>query len=63
MIGYISDGNGGCASEKYITEHSDFLDSLFPSDVILADRGFNIEDSVTLRGAALNIPAFTQGKV
>ena len=29
---------------------------------MLADRGFNIEDSVAYRGATLNIPAFTKGK-
>ena len=63
VIGYISDGYGGRASDKYITEHCGFLDRLLPSDVILADRGFNIEDSVALRGATLDIPAFTRRKV
>ena len=29
---------------------------------MLADRGFNVEDSVAYRGATLNIPAFTHGK-
>ena len=29
---------------------------------MLADRGFNVEDSVAYRGATLNIPAFTKSK-
>ena len=29
---------------------------------MLADRGFNVEESVAFRGATLNIPAFTRGK-
>ena len=29
---------------------------------MIADRGFNVEDSVAYRGATLNIPAFTKGK-
>ena len=63
VISYISDGYGGHASDKYITEHCGFLDLLLPGDVVLADRGFNIEDSAALRGATLDIPAFTRGKV
>ena len=34
-----------------------------PGDVILADRGFLIEDELAIRGAKLAIPAFTKGKL
>ena len=30
-----------------------------PGDVVLADRGFNVRDSIAYRGATLNIPEFT----
>ena len=33
-----------------------------PGDIVLTDRGFNIEDSIAYRGTTLNIPAFTRGK-
>ena len=33
-----------------------------PGDVILADRGFDIGDSVGLHCATIKIPAFTKGK-
>ena len=62
VISYVSDGYGGHASDKHITEHCGFLDLLLPG-VVLADRGFNIEDSVALWGATLDIPAFTCAKV
>ena len=61
-VSYISQGWGGRASDKYITEHSTLLDNLVPGDTLLADRGFNISDSVGLHCSRLEIPAFTKGK-
>lgn len=61
-ISYISRGWGGRVSDKHLTENCNFLDYLRPGDVILADRGFNIHESVALCGATLDIPAFTRGK-
>ena len=45
-MSYISEGWGGKTSDKYITEHCSPLQNLVPGDTILADRGFNIEESV-----------------
>lgn len=47
---------------KHLTEHSGFLDKLLPGDLVLADRGFTVEDSVGLLCAELVTPPFTQGK-
>ena len=41
-------------------ENSGYLKNLHPGDVILADRGFNVADSIALFGATLEIPAFTE---
>ena len=49
-------------SDKYLTEHCGILSNLLPGDVVLADRGFDVADSVGVRQAKLNLPAFTQGK-
>lgn len=38
------------------------LSSLLPGDLILADRGFDIGDSVGLYCSNLELPAFTKGK-
>ena len=62
MICFVSKGWGGRTSDKYLTENSTFLDNLLPGDVVSADRGFDIEDSVGLHNAELKIPAFTKGK-
>ena len=45
-----------------MTEHCGLLDHLIPGDVVLADRGFDISDSVGTMQARLSIPAFTKGK-
>ena len=38
------------------------LRKLLPGDIVLADRGFDIADSVGFYQAKLYIPAFTKGK-
>jgi hypothetical protein len=61
-VSFISKGYAGRTSDRYITENSGYLNFLQPGDVILADRGFNVAESVAMKGATLNIPAFTRGK-
>ena len=53
---------GGRTSDKFVTEHCGLLQKLLPGDLVLADRGFDIEDSCGLYCAKLKIPSFTQGK-
>ena len=62
IISYISNGWGGRVSDKYIVENSGYLQHLLPGDVVLADRGFDVADSLALHGATLDIPAFTRGR-
>ena len=62
-ISFISTGWGGRTSDKFITEHSNFLPNILPGDVVLADRGFLVKESVERCQAELKIPAFTRGKV
>lgn len=62
FVNFVSLGWGGRASDRHVTENSDYLKYLKPKDQVLADRGFNIEDVIALRGASLSIPAFTRGK-
>ncbi|KAL7392252.1 hypothetical protein ABVT39_022029 [Epinephelus coioides] len=61
-IFYISNACGGRASGKYITENNGFLDSILPGDLVLADRGFDIQDTLGCVMAQVKIPAFTRGK-
>lgn len=38
------------------------MDKLVAGDMVMADRGFTIQESVSSRRAELVIPAFTEGK-
>lgn len=58
-VNFISKGYGGRVSDIFITENCGLLQKLEPQDVVLADRGFDVEDSIAYRGATLNILAFT----
>ena len=62
VITFISKAWGGRTSEKYLTENSKFLNNLLPGDVVLADRGFDIAESVGFYCAEVKISAFTKGK-
>lgn len=61
-ISFISQGWGGRTSDKHVMEHCGILNKLNPGDTVLADRGFDIADSVGIMGAELKIPTFTKGK-
>lgn len=62
VVSYLSSAWGGRASDKMITESCDLLDRLLPGDLVLADRGFDIAESVGLQCAEVKIPAFTKGR-
>ena len=49
-------------SDIYITENSGLLRHLLPGDVLLADRGFNIQEAAGMYCAEVKIPPFTKGK-
>ncbi|XP_065894965.1 uncharacterized protein [Dysidea avara] len=62
VVSFVSKCWGGRVSDKYLTDHCGLLGKLLPGDVVLADRGFDIAESVGLMQASLHIPAFTRGK-
>jgi hypothetical protein len=57
---FVSNLWGGNVSDRYITEHSGFLDILKSGDEVMADRGFMIRDLLLERRVTLNIPPFTK---
>ena len=61
-ISFVSEAWGGRVSDKCLTESCGILQNLLPGDLVLADRGFNIAESVGMMQARLHIPAFTRGK-
>ena len=61
-ISFVSEAWGGRTSDKFLTENCGILKNLLPGDLVLADRGFTIQEEVWYYGAKLHIPAFTKGK-
>lgn len=61
LINFISKCWGGRTSDKYITSHSGFYDIIEPFDTIMADRGFQILEEVTLLQAHLMVPPGRRG--
>ena len=57
---FISDAFEGAISDREIVEKSGFVDRLDSGDVVLADRGFTIEDMLDPKGVRLLIPPFRQ---
>lgn len=60
-ISFVSEAWGGRTSDKYLTENCGILNKLEPGDIVMADRGFTITDSLALKQSELVIPAFTRG--
>jgi hypothetical protein len=61
-VNFISGSWGGRVSDKQITAESGFLNFLKPGDMVMADRGFGIEDLLAPLKCSLAIPSFTRGK-
>ena len=49
-------------SDKELTECCGLLEKLLPGDIVLADRGFTVAESVGFYQVTLKIPAFTKNK-
>ena len=56
---FVSKLWSGNISDRKITMESKFLDKITPGDEVMADRGFQIRDLLTAKGAYLNMPPFT----
>ena len=59
---FVSDLYGGHCSDKVIVEHCGILQRLEEGDVLMADRGFEIQDLLASKKVYLNIPPFMRSK-
>ena len=56
VVSFVSEPWGGRVKDEYLTEQCGIPDNLIPEDVVLADRGFDITESVGMMQAKLHIP-------
>jgi hypothetical protein len=61
-VSFISALHAGSISDKQITKVSGFLDLLETDDVVMADKGFVIDDLLAEKNCKLVIPNFLQQK-
>ncbi|XP_033101531.1 uncharacterized protein LOC117104792 [Anneissia japonica] len=61
QISFISKAYRGRASDVFILRDSGFLSLIEPHDVLMADRGFPIQEDLMRQHASLQIPPAAQG--
>lgn len=62
VIIFISIAFGGRSSDKEIVKKSGFLDNLQEGDLVLADKGFLVNNEIEDKQASLRIPCFVRNK-
>ena len=62
VVIFVSSLFPGCISDKELTRRCGILELLEAGDSVMADRGFDINEDLILRGVGLNIPPFMRGK-
>ena len=62
FVTFVSRLYGGHISDKAMTQDRGLIDILEPGDVVMADKGFDIQHLLAPKKAILNIPPFMGGK-
>ena len=63
LISYLSPAYGGSASDRQIIERSWLTKRTDPTDAIMADKGFDMQDIFAPYDVTVNIPTFFRKKI
>jgi hypothetical protein len=58
MVSYVSPAYGGSTSDRQIVERSNLTTMCDPTDSIMADKGFDVQDIFAPMDVTVNIPTF-----
>ena len=61
-ITFLLDCYGGRATDRYIVKDSRFYDLLEREGIVMADRGFQIHEELSLRFCSLQVPLGARAK-
>lgn len=62
LFSYQSELYGGSASDRQLVERSDLQNKCEPGDVIMADKGFRVQDYFAPHDVTVATPHFTKGR-
>ena len=61
-ISFVSDAFSGSSSDQKVFSKSGIMDKLKSGDIVMADRGFNVQDMLATRDIRVVTPAFLKGR-
>ncbi len=62
LVSYVSKAYGGSTTDRQIVERSDIMTKVDPTDTIMADKGFDVQDIFAPMDVGINIPTFFKKK-